>query len=194
MVTGRILREYGKIAENVMLEDRVAYHPEDRDSESVDGTYLVCRENAGYRFFISVEVEDGDVAELEARTQGWINRFASFQGPEYVDDLPEGIGEEVSERTRFMENPPDVCPFQLDCSYCGFSSEPVDVIPKLDLRIDGKTVFRVFEEYCPECGKVSVSKTKVEPPSSLGVEMVDLDPDTYEVPREDLWEHSRINR
>lgn len=193
MVMGDGPSEWDGIVRHVMWNRTVVYLPAGRDVASSDGTYLMCRENAGYEFLLSVTVAADEVTEIEAPNPEQVETPSSAQEPEFLETLPDWVADEVDGRVGFMEDPPEIIPFELDCSQCNYESGFVDITPKIDLRIDGTAVRRVIEEYCPDCGHPSVSEYELGDGYRLASEMVDLDPWTLEVPPESVWAHARIN-
>lgn len=169
-------------------EGKIAYNPSAPLDERE--TWVYALRNGGYTFYFSAHRTNGQGMDIVARRPAWIRRFLATHKIEYVDEPPKEVATAVDERVAIAEEPLEVTPLQTQCSGCG-AEYLVDVLPKMDLQIDGRMAQRVVEEYCPDCDTAMISKTTYEPNHTYAHEITDLDPDDFDDSDVEIWEHAR---
>lgn len=165
-------------------DGNVAYNP--ATEEEPEQHWVFNWENAGYNFnFLVSDREDVLGMEIRARDIQWVGQFLYNREIEYVEEPCEQVQQLLSECVEIREEPLDIGEMKKYCSGCHLHHR-VNVMPKMDLVIDGEPAQRIFKEQCPECGEDMVAKktynikTEGEYPKERG----DLEAD-------DLWRYSR---
>ena len=142
----------------------------------------------------SVHTNERQVTNIRAREHDWL--FDRLDDGDFVD-VPQFIRNEIDERVEIVEDPRDIAILDDNCVRCQIDYR-ADVIPKVDLQIDGLLAQRIIQEYCPECGGHLVNRRTINPPEQYTMEwQKDFVPEAQFEPEEvDLsdhtWEHARI--
>lgn len=163
--------------------DKVAYLPP--TEKFPDELWIFDWMNAGYHLNFTVgRREEDKVLEVRGRDIQWIGRKIYNKEMELVQQPCEQVQKLVDESVEIREEPIDVAAMHTSCTGCS-KRYSVEVMPKMDLLIDGYPAYRVFEEQCPKCGKQLVDK--VVYPSSEQREYYDSVSEVEDL----LWPHSR---
>jgi len=190
MVTKRIFHEMCNFHSQTS-DGNVAYNQStELDKEE---KWVYAKENGGYTLFFSVHRVDGAITEITGRRLEWIRRFLAMHDVEYVNTTPEQVADAVDERVEIVEEPLDVTPLKTSCSGCG-ADYLVDVLPKMDLKIDGLRAQRVIEEYCPKCETPMVHKATCESKAPYSLDLAGFDPADFDDSDVNIWEHARRYR
>ena len=169
--------------------------PDTADTNGDIWVFSMHTDDGEYGLIFAVHTAEEQVTNIRAREHNWI--FRHLDDGDFAD-APQFIRGEIDERVEIVEDPRDLAILKDTCARCQIDYL-ADVVPKVDLQIDGLYAQRIIREYCPECGGPLGNRRTINPPQEYTMEwhteVVEpedqLDPEEVDL-SDHTWEYARI--